>query len=391
MRCPACGAELNAGARFCPNCGTMISQDQAGATVPAQTGPGRAASAGAADGSTYATPVSMPDGFGSAQAGQGAAAGQTVPAADTRAGAPAADPSLTQTVLDPAAAARAAAAANTATSTDPAPAETDKERRRRLKAEVKRTRQAYQDARKAAGKSSAPKVAAGVVLALALLAGGAGGAWAYMNQQGRQQEAALQKKIDDLQAKVDEAEKAAAGAQASNDAGASAAASSSADSATVVEGTAASTEFSSYSGYVGTWTGDLSKTVYNPYGGAKGLCYGAKGHPLKIDIKEIDSTGHMKLSVSVLYHGHGPEPIKDNDADTVDGDTYLTFDDVTSTFDEEDGFEFTLAPEGEDNKIEVKVKPKADSTSTKKFEAEVESYYHSTAVQETDTYVIQKQ
>lgn len=371
MRCPTCGAELNAGTLFCPKCGTRISQDQVGATAPAQAAPAQAAPAGAADAPTYATPVSMPDGFGNAQAAQGA---------------PAADPGLTQTVLDPAAAARNAAAGS-----DPAPAETDKERRRRLKAEVKRTRQAYRDARKAAGKSSAPKVAAGVVLALALLAGGAGGAWAYMSQQGRQQETALQKKIDDLQAKVDEAEKAAAGAQASNDEGASAAASSSADSATVVEGTAASTDFSSYSGYVGTWTGDLTKTVYNPYGGAKGLCYGAKGHPLKIDIKEIDSTGHMKLSVSVLYHGHGPEPIKDNDADTVDGDTYLTFDDVTSTFDEEDGFEFTLAPEGENNKIEVKVKPKADSTSTKKFEAEVESYYHSTAVQETDTYVIQKQ
>lgn len=54
--------------------------------------------------------------------------------------------------------------------------------------------------------------------------------------------------------------------------------------------------------YVGTYTGDLVVTM--GYSGAKS-CYGVRQHPVKRQIKSVDTKGGMmKVAASVLYHGH---------------------------------------------------------------------------------------
>ena len=79
--------------------------------------------------------------------------------------------------------------------------------------------------------------------------------------------------------------------------------------------------------YVGTWAGELDSTRSD----GSGRCYGAQENPLQIEIKSIDSTGRMKLDVTVLYHGHKPGESL-SDVDEHAGDVVQEFLDLTATF-----------------------------------------------------------
>lgn len=430
MRCPNCGAELSSGASFCSHCGTRLQAASAAAssqvTTPAQgqgdvtppSVPGAVPASGAA--------ARQPAGPATTQAAQPAQEGvtQQVPTAATQAvqadatqptaadatrpvsapsatqaapgvapasqpgAAPRYDPSsdasqnpYAQTMYDP------AAAAAQASQRQPL---SEKEARNQARDEVRRTRDAYRNARKAAGMSNGPKVAAVIIAAIIIAAGGATASYAYMNQQAQGQ----QQRVDELQKQVDELTAAqTAAATKAQSAPATSAATKAAPAATTsvaVSGGAAATGYSAFSDYVGTWTGEMTETVSPRAVGTNHRCYGAKGNPIVIDVKSIDPSGQMTLSAKVLFHGHDPESLK-GDVASSEGDKYLSFDNLTSTFDAEDGFEVNIEPDSA-TKIVIKAKPTTSGTGgSNAFEVEAESYGTTDGtVGVVDTYTVTK-
>lgn len=433
MRCPNCGAELSGGASFCSHCGTRLQAASAAAssqvTTPAQgqgdvtppSVPGAVPASGAA-GQQPASPATtqatqsaragatqqvsaaatQPVQTGATQssaagatrptqtgATQPFAVGATQPASAPQPGAtPRYDPSsdasqnpYAQTMYDPAAAAAQASQGQPLS---------EKEARNQARDEVRRTRDAYRNARKAAGMSNGPKVAAVIIAAIIIAAGGATASYAYMNQQAQGQ----QQRVDELQKQVDELTAAqTAAATKAQSAPATSAATKAAPAQTTsvaVSGSAAATGYSAFSDYVGTWTGEMTETVSPRAVGTNHRCYGAKGNPIVIDVKSIDPSGQMTLSVKVLFHGHDPESLK-GDVASSEGDKYLSFDNLTSTFDAEDGFEVNIEPDSS-TKIVIKAKPTTSGTgSSNAFEVEAESYGTTDGtVGVVDTYTVTK-
>lgn len=326
MKCPNCGNELRDGARFCAECGARLS-----ATTPAAAAP------------VFDATQAMP-----------AAAATASPAQETARQEMSGDPDE----------------------------------------ELRRARRAYCDARRAAGKSNVPRVVGGIVLALALLGGGAGAAWYALRgapsadggsaAELEQQVADLQAQLDEAQAQVEEAQAQLEEARAqADDAQTGPQADEGLDTTTDDVGTSA-VPAGAREALVGTWTGEM--TSVEPLGWNRKRCYGAKGHPISIDIVELEATGQMKLNVTVLYHGH--EPGSDNDAETTDGDRYETFQNVTSTYNVEEGYSFRL-DYGEGNYAEVTVTPGTKNVETSRYTVAVTSVFDHVDVV-TDSYTIEK-
>lgn len=333
MNCPHCGAALADNAKFCTTCGASLAPAPVDRTIaqPPVQAPQDQASA-APYGYAQAAPVQpqpqpAADGFGT----------------DTRA---------------------------------------------RANADLKQAKQAYKDARRAAGKSAAPKVIAAVLVAAVLVGGTAGGVWYLMNQQIQE----LNTRIDELseEAEKQQDESAQADGEAERE-GVTVGTDEDAErNAAAVADAAADEEpdLSRPQTFVGTWTGELSKTEAT-YGSAN--CYAAADQPIELTLKSVnDTTGQMKFDVKLVYHGHDG---LDSDADTVEGDQVLTFNDVTATWDmEEDTFGVRLDIEGAYEESCINLTGRMEDYSYgARIEIDAESVFETTwNDQFTDHYTLKK-
>lgn len=243
--------------------------------------------------------------------------------------------------------------------------------------ELSRAKAAYADARRAAGKSNAPKIVAACLGAALLVGAGAGATWFLMDQQARQASDRmdeLQSQLDDVNERLQEETARADAAESTagqGDGQPAATPEPSEDPGAVTAGDAGSGAgdeafLGNAQSFVGTWTGELKEVVE-----AYGNCFGASTHPLKITIKSINSsTGQMKADVEVLFHGHDTI---DDDADTVDGDRVVTFEDLTGTF--EGGGDFRLKGNIDADDEYVVIEAEAEEYSYGvRLEVEVESW-----------------
>ena len=236
--------------------------------------------------------------------------------------------------------------------------------------------------RKRGGALRVLKIAGVVILVACLVGAVGGGVWYVMDQQNREMQAQIDglqdqldaqnekvekekkaeedakesdKKADKKADKADDASKTDSSQDSDDDEG-------SAAGMTATAGTSATdeTENDTEAGvqsFVGTWTGELSDTYTGTW-----HCYAAEAHPLKLTIKSINATtGQMKLDIEVLYHNH--TSLLESDVDSCEGDTVLTFTDVTSTFDAENGFTIPLDIEGGQDldSIEIRATPETYS------------------------------
>lgn len=252
---------------------------------------------------------------------------------------------------------------------------------------LRRAKQAYKEARRAAGKSGVPKVVGAIVVALAFAGAGAAGTWAVLDgpsapADGRVSE--LEEQVANLQEQLDEAHAQLDESQAGQPGDADASTGSSPEGSSEDDLGTASVPKGASEALVGTWTGEMTSTeprwTYNK------RCYGAKGHPISITITSLDSTGQLKLNVTLLYHGH--EASQTNDAETTEGDRVETFENVTSTYSVEDGYSFRL-DFGEDSYAEVTVTPGTKTVDTSRYTVLVESHFDGSQIA-TDTYTVTK-
>ena len=239
------------------------------------------------------------------------------------------------------------------------------------KENLRRARAAYVDARRAAGKSYAPRIIAGIVAAAVVAGAAGGGVWYVMNQRISEADARaieLQSQVDELQSQLE----AASSAQQPT------------SGSTPEAGSPASSELEldDAQSLVGTWTGSLSETS-----GAD-CCYGASETPLEVTIKNVDSTnGQMTIDVSVLFHGHGSLL---GDAPSTDGDRVVAFEDLTSTYSEA-GFTVRGDIEGTDDYVSITFTPERFSYGVR-LAAEVESRHYEQSLGDStiDTYSLEK-
>ena len=275
----------------------------------------------------------------------------------------------------------------------------EKEAKRAAKAELKDAKAAYKDARKAAGKSSAPKVIAIIVAVLVVAGAAAGAGWWFAGQQG-QASSAVGEQAASSESASDEPESAASAesssasadsassasdATSSNGSSASSASetSSSASTATQASSSSASAASEGPAGgiqsYIGTWEGELVATD-STYGSKR--CYGAEGHPLKLTIKDISSTGKITADAEMLYHGH--EKVR-QDISSSELDEVIEVKDLVGTFKENGSFEFAKDDGGYDVSISVSTVDKQDGTRT------LEVVAKSNDGSFTDSYTLAKQ
>lgn len=81
--------------------------------------------------------------------------------------------------------------------------------------------------------------------------------------------------------------------------------------------------------YVGTWKGTLTETA-NLSSSSK-RCYGATERPLELVIDSIEATGRVKAHAKVLIHNHDLSKL-DRDIDRDISDKVVEFDDLTATY-----------------------------------------------------------
>ena len=111
--------------------------------------------------------------------------------------------------------------------------------------------------------------------------------------------------------------------------------------------------------------------------------------PLVLEFKDISDSGQATVVATVLYHGHKSTELS-NDAASAEGDSYLTTDPITTTFDPNYGFEFNYTPGGDGTKVEVKATPvQSQSDNATQFKVEVTSRFANQG-QFRDTYTITK-
>lgn len=217
-----------------------------------------------------------------------------------------------------------------------------------------------EDARRMPAKSRAGKAVA-IVAALAIVAcASAGGTWYVMSQRLQSESDALNAGASKEPAIEEPAKQEAAEAPTS-----AAPAPQGAEAAQKGESEAGK---SAYDAFVGTWKGEMVKSK----GAANKTCYGASGHPMELSIASISDTGQLKAAVSVLYHGHATAEFS-NDVDDFEGDSYVSFDNLTSTFDR-NGFDFTIEP-ADDRAIKVRVVPDESHADGAVMEVEVQSRF----------------
>ena len=237
-----------------------------------------------------------------------------------------------------------------------------------VKAELKEAKAAYKDARKAAGKSSAPKVIA-IIVAILIAAGvGAGAMWWLSGQQSGPAPAPSSSNPSASDGTV------SAEPPSENSSSISAPSAPSASTQGGIES------------YVGIWKGDMVEPTH--YWLCK-TCYGAEGHPLVLDIKNVSGSGHITADASVLFHEH--ESLGDADAATTDGDTYIDLHDLDATLSSDGEFSFhkKLVDRGEFDEVTITVKTVDAADGTRTLEATVESKV--LGGHAADLYVLEKQ
>lgn len=312
MKCAHCGAELPEGSAFCTSCGSKVeprAQETAQAPI---------------------SPQAPDDGYQTPEATPVPAAWQT--------------PSSSSVAPDAAAPSTAQGAPLTETRVAPAVEDTAASREegeRRDDEEYRRAKQAYKEARKNAGKSYMPAIAAGVVVAILLSATSAGAAGYYVKQSTEPDVAKVQEltdqlndaneQIESLKSQLADAKKAASSASsaASSTSGSTSTGSSAStgSDATSTSGTASSVDLSRPETFVGTWQGKLTATEWT----SGTNCYGGDKNPAVIKITNVNSsTGQVTLDASLTYHGHTNEGASGSSA-TIDGDDYETYTGITGT------------------------------------------------------------
>ena len=362
MKCPRCGAENPDNYAFCAQCGSPLK----GQAFPASPAPQEAQPApqGAAEGDAAGvpygqrTPVTVSAGASAAAAGEPAPGAGSVPR------------SATETAARPVA------------SPDQAPDDGHKGRRKDRKRDRKKA-----EAKERGGRHTGRFVLVILVLVAAL---GATGYFAWTQIQRQDQE------IADLKAQVEEQQSQASsekdGASATSSSGASATtAATDAGTGTgsaKVSGSGSTTDsYTTYGSYKGTWTGKLQEDQGLGYDSHN--CYGASEKPLVLDFKDISDSGQATVVATVLYHGHKSTELS-NDAASAEGDSYLTTDPITTTFNPNYGFSFNYTPGGDDTKVEVNAVPvQSQSDNATQFRVEVTSRFANQA-QFRDTYTITK-
>lgn len=226
-----------------------------------------------------------------------------------------------------------------------------------VEADYREAKAQLKSARKRAGKSNAPKIVGGIVLGLALVAGGAAGGWFFAHQWGEQQIGQLQTQLSSTQKQLNQA----------ND-------QVSATTSILNGGSRA---------YSGSWSGELISTL----GAATKRCYGASEKPMSMNIESISATGQMELSVDVLYHGHETATLP-NDAKSSAGDAMVRSGQITSTFSSK-SFTFRVDAGKDGNYAVVTVSPTTSADAHIQLGVVVESYYKDSLV-ETDQYLLKK-
>ena len=312
MKCAHCGAELPEGSAFCTSCGSKVEPS---AQVAAQ-----APSSPQMPSDAYQTPEATPV----PSAWQAPAS--TAQAPDATAAQPPENAPLTETRVSP-------AVEDTATSRE--------EGERRDDEEYRRAKEAYKEARKNAGKSYMPAIAAGVVVAILLSATSAGAAGYYVKQATEPDAAKVQEltdqlndaneQIESLKSQLADAKKAASSASstsssATGSTSTESSASTGSDSSSSA-GAASSVDLSRPETFVGTWQGKLTATEWT----SGTNCYGGDKNPAVIKITNVNSsTGQVTLDASLTYHGHTNEGASGSSA-TIDGDDYETYTGITGT------------------------------------------------------------
>lgn len=81
----------------------------------------------------------------------------------------------------------------------------------------------------------------------------------------------------------------------------------------------------SLDGFIGTWQGEFESTEHNSVMDA-GACYGGRANPVRMVVKSVDSNAlTATVDLSFLFHDHYSLA---NDAETSEGDTVITANDV---------------------------------------------------------------
>ena len=363
MYCLKCGSKMTDGARFCQVCGTDM---QAAGAQPTQA---------MGDRPTQAIGQQPTQGYG--QVDQTQVMGYQEPYGQAR------------------------VASDAGYENDPnnpyyygAPMD-EREAKRMANAQVKEAKAAYNDARKAAGKSNAPKVI-GIIVALLVVAGVAAGVtWWLMGNNASGAAASSSSSSSSASSSADESSasdeasseaSSAASSEASGAASSAAgtAASGAASSAASAESsTASSAAAGGLASYVGTWNGTFTEQV--DYSGHH--CYGAEKVPFELTITDVGNSGRVTADMKVLYHGHGR--VDQADIQSSNEDLVLEFKGLVGTIDSNGRFEFAAdAPEGR-GEIKIKFATVDKTDGTRELVAEVKSWTSNGSF--TDEYQLVKQ
>ena len=382
MFCPNCGEQMRDDARFCPQCGAEVPTWAAeGAQLAAQDNAGD---------STVSEPEPEPEPVIETEAGP-------EPETEPQTEMPFETPSTSKVegVQAPASAEVLDDAGRTRVMADVTPEEPQVEdtvqatvaapvyEAPRVQDELPDTAPASEERpRKRGGALRVFKIAGVVILVACLVGAVGGGVWYVMDQQNREMQAQIDglqdqldaqnekeekekkaeedakesdKKADNKREESDDASKTDSSQGSDDDEGSSTGRTAAAGTSSTDEGE--NDTDTGVQSFVGTWTGKLTDTYTGSW-----HCYAAETHPLKLTIKSINATtGQMKLDIEVLYHNHAS--LLESDVDSCEGDTVLTFTDVTSTFDAQNGFTVSLDIEGGQDldSIEIRATPETYS------------------------------
>lgn len=232
------------------------------------------------------------------------------------------------------------------------------EQKAQAEADYRQAKAELKAARKRAGKSNAPKVVGGIVLALALVCGGAAGGWFFTNQRSSGEIDSLQSQLSSTQQQLDQANSEVSATQ------------------TILNGGSRA--------YAGSWKGELISTL----GAATKRCYGASDKNMSMNIESISATGQMTLDAELLYHAHETATLA-NDEQSDSDDALLQSGQVTSTFSSK-SFSFRVETGKDGNYAVVTVSPTTSADAHIQLGVVVESYFHDGLV-ETDQYLLKKE
>ncbi len=347
MYCLNCGAQMTEGARFCQKCGADMQAMGAQPTqaMGAQPTQAMGAQPTQAMGAQPTQAMGQQGAQGYAQADPTQAMGHGAPYRQTTDAGYENDPYNPYYYSEPM---------------------DEREAKRMANAQVKEAKAAYNDARRAAGKSNAPKVI-GIIVALLVVAGiAAGVTWWLMgnNANGAAAGSSSSSSVASSEAAASESSEAA-----STEASAAAsAASSTAEPAASSAAASSSSAASGLASYVGTWKGKFEQQT--DYSGHH--CYGAEQVELELTITDVSNSGRVLAEMKALFHSHGM--VDQHDVEKSEGDVVLELKGLVSTIDSNGRFEFVAdAPDGQ-GEITVRVETVDKPDGTRALAATVKSF-----------------